>query len=183
MNGSQTGKADQGVNPVLQSEIYDPVADVWYPADHMRVPRLYHSTALLLPDGSVMTAGLDEAFNLPPFNYPEYRLEVYRPPYLFRGPRPQLQSAPETVTYGAQLTVSCSSADSIKSAALLRAGSCTHSFNPDQRYVGLAIAGRSGNSLILESPPDGNVAPPGFYLLFILNSDGVPSIAAQVKLG
>jgi hypothetical protein len=182
MSGSQTGKADQGVEPVMPAEIYDPVTDTWHPAAEMRVPRLYHSTALLLPDATVVTAGLDESFNLPPYNYPEYRLEIYRPPYLFRGPRPELNSAPESITWGQQFTVSSDDADSIASAALLRAGSCTHSFNPDQRYVGLSILQRSSGSLTLESPPDGTVAPPGNYLLFILTSAGVPSTAAQVNL-
>jgi hypothetical protein len=182
MNGSDTGKADEAVTPVLQAEIYDPVTDMWHPAADMRVPRLYHSTALLLPDGTVLTAGLDEAFNPPPFKYPEYRLEVFRPPYLFRGPRPQLDSVPSTVHYGEEFPVVCNAAGSIARVAILRAGSVTHSFNPDQRYVGLHIAGRSGNTLTLAAPPNGNIAPPGYYLLFILNSDGVPSVGKYVSL-
>jgi hypothetical protein len=182
MNGSDTGKADEAVTPVLQAEIYDPAADTWKLAASMRVPRLYHSTALLLPDGTVMTAGLDEAFNPPPYKYPEYRLEIFRPPYLFKGPRPQLDSAPPVVHYGEEFSVVCDAADSVARAALLRTGSVTHSFNPDQRYVGLNIVGRSGGTLTLAAPPDGNIAPPGYYLLFILNSGGVPSPGKYVNI-
>jgi hypothetical protein len=148
----------------------------------MRVPRLYHSTALLLPDGTVMTAGLDEAFNVEPYKYPEYRLEVFRPPYLFRGPRPVVDSAPQMITYGDAFEISTSTPQSIDAVALLRTGSVTHSFNMDQRYVELIITARLSGALIVQAPPNANIAPPGYYLLFIRDEHGVPSEARFVRI-
>lgn len=182
MNGSFAGKADHAVNPVYGSEIYNPETNAWTQTADLRVPRLYHSTALLLPDATVMTAGLDEAFNPHPFHYPEYRLEIFKPPYLFKGDRPVVHSAPSGVTYGQAFDVQCADPASIQKAALLRAGSVTHSFNMDQRHVGLKITSRSGTAVKLEAPPNGNIAPPGVYLLFLLNGQGVPSMGQFISL-
>ena len=76
MNGSSTGKADAGANPVYAVELYDPDGDTWTSMASMAVPRLYHSTALLLPDGRVMTAGSDSAWNPDPFHSSELRVEI-----------------------------------------------------------------------------------------------------------
>ena len=182
MNGSASGKADNAADPVFQTDLYDPVTDKWTTMCDTRIPRLYHATALLLADGTVLTAGTDEQYNPEPFHYPEYRLETFYPPYLFRGPRPQLHAAPGTVAYGTNFEIQCDDANSVASVAMLRNGSVTHSFNMDQRYVGLHIANRSGSTVTVAAPPNGNVAPPGFYLLFVLNVDGVPSAAQSVHL-
>jgi hypothetical protein len=181
MNGSFAGKADDAVNPVYSTELYDPAANVWKPMSPLRVPRLYHSTALLLPDGTVMTAGTDEAFNVDPFHYPEYRLEIFKPPYLFRGARPQVTAAPGSVHYGETFEVECDSPGAVQSAALVRSGAVTHSFNSDQRHVGLTIAAKSP-ALRLAAPPNANIAPPGYYILFVLNAEGVPSVGKFVNL-
>jgi hypothetical protein len=180
MSGSSAGKADDAVDPVFTTEIYDPMANTWRPMGDTRIPRLYHATALLLPDGTVMTAGMDEEFNPEPFHYPEYRLEIFRPPYLFNGPRPQLQSAPSAITYGMVFGVQSDDAAAIQSFALVRAGSVTHSLNMDQRHVSLVIAARSATTIAVKAPPHANIAPPGCYLLFALNAAGVPSIGRFV---
>jgi hypothetical protein len=182
MNGSSAGKADDAVNPVFQSELYNPATNTWQTMGETRIPRLYHATALLLPDGTVMTAGMDEEFNPDPFHYPEYRLEIFYPPYLFKGPRPELQAVPATINYGVPFQVGCDNSSAIQSAVLLRCGSVTHSFNMDQRYVGLEISARSAATLTLESPPNGKVAPPGYYLLFGLTATGIPSLGKFVQL-
>jgi hypothetical protein len=182
MNGSSAGKADDAASPVFQTELYDPRTNVWKQMADTRIPRLYHATALLLADGTVMTAGMDEEFNPDPFHYPEYRLEVFYPPYLFKGPRPEIQSAPATISYAAPFTVGCSTPVSIQSAALLRCGAVTHSFNMEQRHVGLKIVARSASTITVESAPNANIAPPGYYLLFILTADGVPSTGKIVQL-
>ncbi|HEX8888840.1 MAG TPA: galactose oxidase-like domain-containing protein [Pyrinomonadaceae bacterium] len=182
-NGSSTGKANAGANPVLQSELYDPKTNKWTPLCSMEVPRLYHSTALLLPDGRVMTAGADSIWY--PATYGEQlTVEIYSPPYIFRGPRPIIQSVPNRIKYGEEFKIQALKPKSIAAAVLLRPGSVTHSFNSCQRYVGLSIVGRArvGNSIRLLAPPDSNVAPPGHYMLFLLNRDEIPSVARFIYL-
>jgi hypothetical protein len=183
INGSSTGYADNGANPVYEAEIYDPVTDIWTTVCPMTVPRLYHATAILLPDGRVMTAGTDSMWNPDPFHEAQLRLEIFSPPYLFRGPQPVISVAPDEINYDSEFEIRISdSARMISNVALLRCGSVTHSFNSDQRYIGLQIIRRGRKRLTLRAPPDGYVAPPGYYMLFILNDAGVPSVAKFVRL-
>lgn len=182
VNGSDKGHADGGASPVFDAELYDPMRDEWTRLCNMTIARLYHATALLLPDGRVMTAGTDASWNPPPFNTGELRLEYFSPPYLFRGARPSITEAPEVVAYGARFEVRTPDAFSVSNVALMRCGSVTHSVNTDQRYVGVRISNRESGSITLEAPPDGYVAPPGYYLLFVLR-DGVPSVGRFMRLG
>jgi len=129
-----------------------------------------------------MTSGNDRDYNLAPFNQAELRLELFSPPYLLRGPRPVVASALAQIAYGSDFIVKTADAASIASAALMRPGAVTHSFNMDQRYVGLTIRARSSQSLTFQAPPDGYVAPPGHYMLFLVNSAGVPSVGHFLRL-
>jgi len=147
------------------------------------VERLYHTTALLLPDGRVLIAGHDGHLNMLPYDTTHYELELYSPPYLFRGQRPNILAAPAAISYGEQFVIHSNDAKRIESVAIIRQGSTTHQTNSDQRYVGLAIIERNENSLKLIAPPNGWVAPPGYYMLFILVEDGTPSIAHWVQVG
>jgi len=184
VGGSSTGVADAAISPVFQAELYQPADDSWTTLCSMRVARLYHATALLLPDGRVLTAGGGEEFNAPPFEMPEYRVEVFSPPYLFRGPRPFISSAPSSMAYDRPYTIGTREAASIASAALVAPGAVTHSFNMNQRYAGLVISGRvDGQSIEVISPPHSRIAPPGWYMLFLLSNAGVPSLAEFVHLG
>jgi hypothetical protein len=184
VNGSAAGWAHDANQPVYDTEIFNPSTGAWTRVCSRRVPRLYHASALLLPDGRVLTAGSDETYNIEPFHKHELRIEIFSPPYLFRGARPEFApgGAPDGITYGSRFIVRTPHGRSIGSAALLRPGTATHSMNMDQRYVGLRIASRSASRLTLEAPPNGNVAPPGYYMLFLVNKDGVPSVASFVKL-
>jgi hypothetical protein len=153
----------------------------------MRVARLYHSTALLLPDARVLTAGRDHAWNEDPYKWPERRVEIFSPPYLENGnPRPVIQSVSnEKPVYGQSFTVtlnSAVSASNIGSAVLMAPGSVTHGFDQGQRAVKLAINNKSGNTLTLTAPPNGRVAPPGYYMLFVVSNQGVPSVAKFVNV-
>jgi hypothetical protein len=183
VNGSSTGSAGSARDPVRTADVYDPQHDRWESWGAMRVPRLHHATALLLPDGRVLVAGHDREFNTGEYRYPELRGEVLSPPYLFRGPRPELQAAPERVRHGETFAVEVSPVEPVERVTLLRCGSVTRSFNADQRCVGLAIARRTASRLLLEAPPNGAVAPPGPYLLFALNGRGVPSLGRVLRLG
>ena len=144
--------------------------------------RLYHSVELLLPDATLLVAGGNPARG----TY-EPHMEIYSPPYLFNADgtpatRPTITSVtPGVVGYGTTFQVSSPDAASISSVVLMRLGSVTHAFDMDQRMVGLNFTVQ-GTTLTLTSPPNGNIAPPGYYLLFILNSSGVPSVAQFVQI-
>src|SRR5207247_1554637 len=121
----------------------------------------------------------------------EQNIEIYQPPYLFTtdstanvilAPRPSISSLPSKVIYGSSFTVQTLDAANISSVALIRNGSATHAFDMDQRYVGLSFTAGSG-ALNVTSPPNGNIAPPGYYMLFLVNNLGVPSVAKFVQLG
>jgi hypothetical protein len=178
--GSATGRSDMGIDPVLLVEQFDATSEAWTQLASMHTPRSYHSTSILLPSGKVLIGGKDLLFNLPPYDYPEHRLEVFSPPYLFRGPLPVLSGVPAAVGFDTSFTVQVS--QPIQTAVLMRPGSVTHSFNMEQRLVELTILGQSGGQLSLQAPPTANVAPPGVYMLFVLNAQGVPGQAAFLQL-
>ncbi len=143
--------------------------------------RLYHSVALLLPDATVWLAGGN-----PQRGTYNNTMEIYQPPYLFNSTgglatRPSITSAPSSISYGNGFTLQTPDAANISSVVLVRNGAVTHAFGMDQRLVGLSFTAGSG-SLTVTAPPNGNIAPPGYYMLFILNSSGVPSIARMVQL-
>jgi hypothetical protein len=183
LGGSATGRSDMGIDPVLSVELFDPSTESWTALAQLKTPRSYHSTAVLLPSAEVLIGGKDFLFNLPPYDYPEHRLEVFSPPYLFRGARPVITDAPSSVGYGATFSVASAQAQSIASAVLMRPSCVTHSFNMEQRLVGLVINNSADNVLTLQAPPNANIAPPGYYLLFLLNAQGVPSTGKFIQLG
>jgi hypothetical protein len=135
--------------------------------------RGYHSTAVLLPDGRVLSAGDNQ---MPGGGV---RLEVYSPPYLFGGARPAIISSPATATWGSTFSVVTS--DVVARAVLIRPGATTHTLGMDQRHVELAFTATSGGILVT-APPSPRVAPPGYYMLFLLTGEGVPSVANWIRL-
>jgi hypothetical protein len=165
----------------LDAEIFDPATETWTPAGTMNMPRLYHSVALLLPDGTVWSAGSN-----PNWGTWEDRMEIYKPAYLFNasgGPatRPSITAAPSVIGYGGSFQVSTPNAANIASVALIRNGANTHAFDMDQRMVSLAFTKGTG-TLTVTAPPSANVAPPGYYMLFIVDANGVPSVAPFVQV-
>jgi hypothetical protein len=164
------------------SELFDPVTERWTLAGTMTYPRLYHSTALLLTDGTVAALGSDPDGGEPH----EPHIEIYRPPYLFAAdgsaaPRPVITSVPDTVGYGAQFSIGTANPASIAKVVLIRPGANTHAFDMDQRLIELSFSATAGG-LTATTPPNGNIAPPGFYMLFLVDSAGVPSVARFVQL-
>jgi hypothetical protein len=159
------------------AEVWDPAGGQWTTWASMARPRIYHSTAMLLPDGRVLVAGGENTH----VGGGEKNYEVFSPPYLFQGPRPQITSAPAAVGYGTEFKVFTPDAASISKVVLMRLSSVTHNFDMNQRYVPLSFAQSTG-ALDVVAPADGNLAPPGYYMLFLVDSGGVPSVASFVRL-
>ena len=175
--------ADQAV---YEAELYDPATNTWQTGapSNEGFERFYHATAMLLPDGRVLIAGHDGFLNMPPDDGSVYDLELYSPPYLFQGRRPVIRRGPEECRYGGVFSVaSDTSAFAVGSVCLIRQGSVTHHVNTDQRYVGLAFDAVGPNELRVFAPPNGNVAPPGHYMLFLVDRRGVPSVARWIRVG
>jgi hypothetical protein len=162
---------------VLPAEIWDPNTQTWRVVASLTTGREYHSTALLLPDGRVLMAGGGQ---LPGRATNIYSGEIYSPPYLFKGNRPTISSAPSTVQYGSSFTISTPDAASIQKVALIRTPSVTHAFDQNQRYLPLSFTQGSGQ-LTVQTPSNRNSAPPGYYMLFVVNGNGVPSVASFVR--
>jgi hypothetical protein len=164
-------------NAIKAAEIWSPATGAWTTMSSMVTPRLYHSTAQLLPDARVLVAGSGSDAGVTD----QLSGEIFSPPYLFKGPRPTITSAPLSIAYGAPFTVATPDNASIASVALIGTGSVTHAFNADQSFQNLAFT-VVPEGLRVTPPATGNQAPPGPYLLFIVNSTGVPSVAAIVSI-
>src|SRR6266850_888276 len=166
---------------VKAAELWSPATETWTTMASMQTPRLYHSTALLLPDGRVLVAGGGRWTASSPDPSDQLSAEIYSPPYLFRGARPVITSAPAQIGYANSITVQTPDATRIGSVAVIKLGSVTHAFNMDQRFVPLSFTRESGN-LSVQTPLNANLAPPGHYMLFIVDTAGIPSVAAIVKI-
>ena len=177
--GGETDKNGGNIaNAIYAAELWSPATKTWTTMASMHTPREYHSTALLLPDGRVVQSGMGADFgNVPD----EQSAEFYSPPYLFKGARPTITQAPSQITYATGFFVGTPDATNIQSAVLIRTGAVTHFFDQNTRYVPLTLQQAPGG-LTLTAPADAYLAPPGYYMLFLVNSNGVPSVAPFVQL-
>jgi hypothetical protein len=166
----------------LNADLYDPASRAFSLAGANAFPRLYHSNALLLPDATVLLVGGNPTRG----NY-ERNIEIYSPAYLFNADstpatRPTIDGvSASTLTYGGALTIQTASSSDISSVVLVRPGAPTHAFDMEQRLVGLSFTAGTG-VLNVTGPPNVNVAPPGYYMLFLVNSAGVPSVARFIRV-
>ena len=147
----------------------------WLRCADMKYIRGYHSSNILLADGSVLMGGDPSAGGSPTPH------ERYFPGY-FSQPRPLITGTPAAVAHGAAFTVQTPNATSIAEVVLIRPGAVTHGWNQSQRFVGCAITGTAGGSVDVLAPPDGNVAPPGHYLLFIVDGARIPSVGRWIRV-
>jgi hypothetical protein len=173
--GSGMEESHQHVSP--HAEIYHPDTNSWTGAAASRVDRLYHSVALLMPDGKVVTAGSN-----PERKDEERRIEVFWPPYLFAGPRPSVALETEQVHYGGTVAASVADAADLREASVLRPGATTHSCDTEQRLVDLPLQVTGPDAVALELPASASLAPPGWYQLVVVNSAGVPSEGVWIHL-
>ncbi len=163
---------------VHAAEVWDPRSGGWTTWAGNRIARVYHSTTLLLPDGRILHTGSGDGGGLPR----ELNAEIFSPPYLFQGDRPAITEAPETIGYGQQFVIATPDAGRVVRATLIRLASVTHAFDQNQRLLELPLT-RVAGGLGLTAPASGNLAPPGHYMVFILNSAGTPSLARIIRLG
>ena len=176
--GGETDKNGGNIaNAVYAAELWSPQTQTWTTMASMHKPREYHGTALLLPDGRVLESVGADFGNVTD----EKSAEFYSPPYLFKGARPTITQAPSQIQYGSNFFVETPDGADIKSVALIRSGAVTHFFDQNERYLPLSFTTATGG-LTITAPVDGNLAPPGYYMLFIVNSAGVPSIAPFVQI-
>jgi len=165
-------------NGVLPAEIWDPDSETWTTVAAMTRPRMYHSTALLVPDGRVLTAG---GGRINPVVTDELNGQFYSPPYLFKGPRPTVTSAPSTVSYGGTFTLTTPDPAGVARVTFVRTSSVTHGVNFDQRYFELPFT-TTGGGVVAQAPASPRLAPAGDYFVFTLNDGGVPSVGRLVRL-
>jgi Galactose oxidase-like, Early set domain/Bacterial Ig domain len=179
--GNKTTDTFDETQAVLAAELWSPATETYTTMASMSVPRLYHSTALLLPDGRVLVAGGGRFGNTTGDYHDKLNSQTYSPPYLFKGPRPTITSAPTLLPYGFTFSVSSPDVSRIASVVLIALGSVTHNFNQSQRYLPLSFQ-QAGASLTVQGPASGNDAPPGYYMLFIVDDTGVPSVASILRI-
>ncbi|MGD9507164.1 MAG: galactose oxidase-like domain-containing protein [Geminicoccaceae bacterium] len=178
--GSRSSAFNDAAGAILAAELWDPATEGWTRMASAQVPRIYHSTALLLPDGRVLSAGggRPKAKNGGANNS---NCEIFEPPYLFKGTRPEVTQAPATAALGQQIEVTTPDAASIAQVTLVRLGSVTHTFNMNQRFNRLSFTSGSGK-LSVSLPSDPKRLLPGHYLLFALNGQGVPSVGRVIGI-
>jgi galactose oxidase len=175
------GVAGTGFNDtnlgVHAAELWDPGSGHWTTLASSAITRGYHATSVLLPDGRVLHSGGGDGAGAPQQN----NAEIFSPPYLFHGSRPTITTAPGQVGYGDQFRVETPDASAITHVSLIRTGAATHAFDENQRFQHLTFTA-DANGLTVKAPSLPNRAPPGYYLLFILNGSDVPSVGKFVRL-
>jgi hypothetical protein len=185
--GSSGPDFNPATNIVYTPEVWDPVVQTWTEMANHLMPRLYHSETLLLLDGRILSigggqpaaTGLNDNFNG----------EIFSPTYLWNpdgspvtASRPIITSAPTQVTYGQGFPVQVQNVAAGTSKVLwIRLGAVTHTFNESQRLNHLT-ASQTGNTITVTAPASANLAPPGFYILFVLNANGVPSVGSVIQI-
>ena len=190
-------------SPVRQAEWYTPWDNQFHPLATGARDRTYHNTAVLLADGSVLVGGhapIPAHYSYPnniehdatagtpaatANNFRDPSFEIYKPPYLFAGNRPVIERVQAGIAWGRPFEVKTGNEAQVSSVRLIRLPSLTHTVDSNMRSVELTFTQRDGH-LVVQAPPNGNVAPPGNYYLFINRGSGagtVPSTAAIVNVG
>ncbi len=183
LTGGSVGYRGNSQSDLHLTRMYDPHSGHLHEAAPNRVGRNYHATALLLPDGRVMTMGSDPLFSDEENTIPgrfETRIEIYSPPYLFAGDRPEITDAPQEVTRGGAFPVATDG--DVTEARLMRPSAVTHQTDPEQRSIALDVQSAGSGSYELGVPEEEGLTPNGWYMLVVVDSEGVPSPARWVHV-
>jgi galactose oxidase len=162
---------------VRAAELWDPETGNWTTLASSAVTRGYHASSLLLPDGRVLHAGSGEGAGAPD----QKNAQIFSPPYLLRGPRPEVSAAPDDVAYGATFRLETPQADEIVKVSFIRLGATTHAFDENQRFQWLSFTA-DATGLTVTAPSSSNRAPPGHYMVFVLDAADVPSVGRIIRL-
>ncbi|MFJ8475365.1 galactose oxidase-like domain-containing protein [Kitasatospora sp. NPDC094011] len=183
--GGSSGYRGRGDSDLLKAQVYHPDSNSFSTAAEPTVGRDYHSEALLLPDGRVAVLGSNPLFADKAETQPggfEQRIEIYTPPYLYHGDRPEVTAAPSATKLGGTVQVGTARPDAVATAKLIRPSSVTHVTDVEQRSVALDIAGRTADGVSLTLPGNPNLLPPGWYMLFLTDAAGTPSVARWIQV-
>jgi hypothetical protein len=184
--GGTSGGGFVNIDPAMAAkaaEIWNPGTGQWTTLAANQVMRVYHSVSMLLPDGTVLHGASGDALagdGVTPVPS-ERNHEIFSPPYLFKGSRPTITSAPATVNYGTTFSVSTPNAAQITDARWIRLGAVTHAFDNGGIANTLTFT-PTATGVDITAPAGPNIAPPGYYMVFILNRNGVPSAGKVVKV-
>jgi hypothetical protein len=185
------GTSGSGFNDVTSgihaAELWNPATESWSTMASESRSRMYHSTALLLPDARVLSSGSGEGGGVL-YENSDFTSQVFTPPYLFNpdgtlAARPSITSAPPTISYNQTFTVEIPAGGSVTRGTLVRLSSVTHAFNQSQLIYPLTFSATGPTTLTAVGPSSANLAPPGPYMLFLVNGGGVPSVARMVTVG
>lgn len=158
----------------------DPTGGSWNEVTaNSSIPAAYHSAAILLPDATVLLSE-DDLSTIQTGNVKKHRGQIYSPPYLFKGDRPKTSNVPNTAGYGSTITFDTNTS-LITSAVLVAPGATTHANDMHQRIIKLPIQ-VSSNKVSATIPLSAGQVPPGYYMLFVLNNNGVPSVASFIRI-
>ncbi|KAF5022668.1 hypothetical protein F66182_5286 [Fusarium sp. NRRL 66182] len=169
--------------PQLQPEMYMSESDHFELMRPNNIVRTYHSIGFLLPDGRVFNGGGGLCGGC---DTNHFDAQLYSPPYLYDSKgklaaRPKMVSvSAKTIKVGGTVTVQASGP--IAQASLVRYGTATHAVNTDQRRVPLTLKAAGKNSYSFQVPSDAGVALPGYWMLFVMDVKGVPSVATTIKI-
>ncbi|MEU8954599.1 kelch motif-containing protein [Streptomyces sp. NPDC048518] len=186
-NGSGDYRGRSASN-ILKAQFYDPRTNTFQEAAAPKVGRNYHSEALLLPDGRVATFGSDPLYDNEQntkLGHFEQRMEIFTPPSLHKGgaTRPVLGAGPEQLAPDGRATFRTDHPEKIASARLMRPSAVTHTTDVEQRSIALGV--HKGRGAVTVDVPRGDAAlvPPGWYMLFVTDTDGTSSEAKWIHVG